>query len=172
MTSTRCTHLRTPPKEFTLKASSVVHDADLRDPAVAEQIRGESHGAKLQRFVPPDTIRNFHEEIRTGRRPGLKSNLATPAMLARTFITEANHYYHVSEFYPAFIGLPVATEALGIPPTSAYRMVRAGSFPCPTTYMGRKHVVQTKAIMHHMNIPDIIVHPDDVENGVAHAGGR
>ncbi|NMO35322.1 hypothetical protein HG826_17460 [Streptomyces sp. GMY01] len=158
------------PKEFAINASAIIHNANLRDPAVAEQVLGESHGAKLRRFVPLHVINAFHDDIRTGRRPGVPNRLATDSMLARIFVTGGNHYYYVSDFYPAFVGLPVAAEVLGIPPSSAYRMIRAGNFPCPTTFMGRKHQVYLKALMSHLDIPDIIVHPDDVENGAAHAG--
>jgi hypothetical protein len=157
------------PPESAINASAIIHDANPRDPAVAEQIRGECHGAKLQRFVHPDILRKFHDDIRTGRRTGVSSHLASESMLARIFVTGSNHYYYASDLYPAFVGLPVAAEVLGVPPSAAYRMVRTGTFPCPTTFMGRKHQVYTKALMIHLNIPDIIVHPDDVENGAAHA---
>ncbi|MFD0317376.1 hypothetical protein [Streptomyces flavalbus] len=158
-------------RTFAVTRSAIIHNADLRDPAIAEQVRGEAHGARLQKFVPQEVLTAFHEEVRAGTRSRSASILTTPTMLARTFVTGGDHYYHVSDFYPAFIGLPVAAEALDIPPSSAYRMVRAGSFPCPTTYMGRKLQVHTRALMHHMGVPDIIVHPDDVENGAAHARG-
>ncbi|MFG3103262.1 helix-turn-helix transcriptional regulator [Streptomyces sp. NPDC048182] len=157
------------PKEFTINASAVIHNANVRDPAVAEQILGESHGAKLQRFVPSHLIEAFHQDIRTGRRPSVPNRLATESMLTRTFVTGGNHYYYASDLYPTFVGLPIAAEVLGIAPSSAYRMVRAGTFPCPTTFMGRKHQVYMKALMSYLAIPDIIVHPDDVENGAAHA---
>lgn len=161
-------HAEAPP-ESGIKASAIIHNADPRDPAVAEQIRGECHGAKLRRFVHPDILRKFHDDIRTGRRTGVSSNLASDSMLARIFVSGGNYYYYTSDFYPAFVGLPVAAEVLGVPPSSVYRMVRTGTFPCPTTFMGRKHQVYTKALMSHLNIPDVIVHPDDVENGAAHA---
>ncbi|MFE8977301.1 hypothetical protein ACFYM7_28335 [Streptomyces cyaneofuscatus] len=31
--------------------------------------------------------------------------------------------------------------------------------------------LQLKALMHFMDIPDVVVHADDVENGSVHAGG-
>ncbi|MFF0966532.1 helix-turn-helix transcriptional regulator [Streptomyces sp. NPDC003703] len=159
-----------PLPEFAIKASAIIHNPDPRDPAVAEQIRGECYGAKLRRFVHPNVIRNYHNDVRAGLRTGVATHLASDAMLARIFVTGSNHYYYTSDFYPAFVGLPVAAEVLGIAPASAYRMVRSGTFPCPTTFMGRKHQVYLKALMSHLAIPDIIVHPDDVENGAAHAG--
>lgn len=158
--------------DSTFKASSIIHDADPRDPAVAEQIRGEHTGALWQKYGLIEAVNRHHEDLRTGRRPGLRSSIATETMLTRTFVTGRNYYYYTSDFYPKFIDLPAAAEALGIAKSTAYRMVRAGSFPCPTTHMGRSYQVLTKALMHSLSIVDVIVHPDDVENGAAHVGGN
>ncbi|MET7340442.1 helix-turn-helix transcriptional regulator [Streptomyces sp. NPDC087866] len=154
-----------------IKASSIVYGADPRDPVVVEQIRGERMGALWQRFGLGEVINRHHAGLGDGSRPGLRSSLATEAMLTRTFVTGSNRYYYASDLYPKFVDLPAAAKALGIARTTAYRMVRTGSFPCPTTYMGRSHQVPTKALMHSMSIADSIVHADDVENGAAHACG-
>ncbi|MCQ8193961.1 helix-turn-helix transcriptional regulator [Streptomyces rugosispiralis] len=153
-----------------LKASSIIRDADLRDPAVAEQIRGERMGAQWQRYGLIQAVNRYHDDLRSGHRPGLRDVLATETMLARTWVSGCNYYYYISDFYPKFVALPAAAEALGIAKTTAYRMVRSGSFPCLTTRMGSSIQVPTKALMHSLDIADIIVHLDDVENGAAHVG--
>ncbi len=154
-----------------LKASSIIHGVDQRDAAVAEQVRGERYGALFYHYNCLDTVMHFHAEIRAGRHPGPGVRATTPSMLARIGITGPNHYYYVSSIYPRFVGLPIAAEILGIAESAAYRRVRAGSFPCPPTRMGGAYKVPTRALMHCADIPDDIVHPDDVENGAAHAGG-
>jgi hypothetical protein len=154
-----------------LKASSIIHYADVRDPAVAEQIRGERYGALLQKHGCIDAAEGFHKEIRTGRRPTVANRAAKAPMLARAHLFGPSHYYYISDFYPPFIGIQAAAEILGIPESTAYRMVRNGSFPCPPTRMGRSLRVPVPPLMHFAHIPDVIVHPDDVENGASHASG-
>ncbi|MHB9759078.1 helix-turn-helix transcriptional regulator [Streptomyces sp. BYX5S] len=156
----------------TLKASSIIHEADPRDPAVAEQIRGERTGALWQMYGLGEAVNRYHEDLRARRRPGLRDTLATEAMLARTWVTGSNYYYYTSDFYPKFVDLPAAAEALGIAKSAAYKMVRAGSFPCLTTRMGCGIQVPTKELMHSLSVEDVIVHLDDVENGAARAGGN
>ncbi|MER7637213.1 hypothetical protein [Streptomyces sp. NPDC126522] len=155
-----------------LKASSIIHDADPRDPAVIEQIRGERTGALWQMYGLSEVVNGYHEDLRAGRRRGLRGILVTEAMLARTWVTSGNYYYYASDLYPKFVALPAAAEALGIAKSAAYKMVRAGSFPCLTMRMGSGIQVPTKALMQSLSIADIIVHVDDVENGAAHAGGN
>lgn len=157
--------------ESALKASSILHDIDPMDPAVAEQIRGERTGALWQRYGLIDVVNRHHEDLRAGRRPGIRDALATEAMLARTWVSGFNHYYRVSDLYPKFVALPAAAEALGIAKTTAYRMVGAGSFPCLTTRIKGSIHVPTAALMHSLSVPDVIVHIDDVENGATHADG-
>ncbi|MEV6107549.1 hypothetical protein AB0M28_23025 [Streptomyces sp. NPDC051940] len=151
-----------------LKASSIIHDADPKDSAVAEQIRGERTGALWQRHGLAEVVNRYHEDLREGRRQGLRGILVTEAMLARTWVAGHSYYYYISDFYPKLVDLSAAAEALGIAKSAAYRMVRAGSFPCLTTRMGGSIKVPTEALMHSLSIPDIIVHLDDVENGAAH----
>ncbi|WP_143098917.1 hypothetical protein [Streptomyces sp. yr375] len=65
-----------------LKASSIIHDADPRDPAVVEQIRGERTGSLWQMCGLTEEVNRYHEDLRAGRRQGLRGVLATEAMLA------------------------------------------------------------------------------------------
>ncbi|MGI5194738.1 helix-turn-helix transcriptional regulator [Streptomyces sp. CA-288835] len=154
-----------------LKASSLIHGADFRNPAVAEQLRGERNGALFHKNNCMNSVTRFHEDIRAGRRPDITARAAKAPMLARSNPFGPSHYYYISDFLPPFIGMPAAAEALGIPESAAYHMVRKGTFPCPPTRMGRSLKVPVRPLMHYMDIPDVIVHPDDVENGAAHASG-
>lgn len=154
-----------------LLASSIIRGPDPRDPAVAEQIRGERNGALFHKHNCIDAATRFHDDLRAGRRPEVTSRAAKAPMLARSSLLGPSHYYYLSDFFPSFIGMPAAAEALGITESAAYQMVRNGTFPCPHTRMGRSLKVPVPPLMHYMNIPDAIVHPDDVENGAAHASG-
>ncbi|WP_234352070.1 MULTISPECIES: helix-turn-helix transcriptional regulator [unclassified Streptomyces] len=157
--------------DSTLKASSILHGVNPRDPAVMEQIRGERTGALWQRWGLAETFGRHHADLRAGRRSGLNNATVSATMLARIFVTGGNHYYYTSDMYPKFVDLPAAAEALGIAKTTAYRMVRAGSFPCPPVRMGSAYRVLTQSLMRSMAIPDLVVHADDVENGADHAAG-
>ncbi|MET7572960.1 hypothetical protein ABZT04_31385 [Streptomyces sp. NPDC005492] len=154
-----------------LKPSSIIHNTDPRDPAVAEQIRGERNGALFHKHNCMDAATRFHDDLRAGRRPDVISRASNAPMLARSSLLGSSHYYYISDFFPSFIGISAAAEALGITESAAYQMVRKGTFPCPHTRMGRSLKVHVPPLMHYMNIPDAIVHPDDVENGAAHASG-
>ncbi|MFG2813929.1 hypothetical protein [Streptomyces sp. NPDC048410] len=154
-----------------LKASSLIHDANYRDPAVAEQIRGERSGALFHKNNCMDAATKFHEDIRAGRRPDITARAAKAPMLARSNLFGPSHYYYISDFLPSFIEMPAAAEALGLAERTAYHMIRKGTFPCPHTRMGRSLKVPVRPLMHYMDIPDAIVHPDDVENGAMHASG-
>lgn len=158
--------------ESATRASSVIRNIDPRDPAVAEQIRGERTGALWQRCGLIEVVNRYHEDLRAGRRQGIRSALVTELMLARTWVSGRNYYYHTSELYPKFVALPAAAEALGIAKSAAYRMVSAGSFPCLTTRIKGGIHVPTEALMYSLSIPDVVVHLDDVENGAIHAGGN
>ncbi|MGW4549546.1 hypothetical protein ACWEN4_24760 [Streptomyces violaceorubidus] len=151
--------------------SSLIHSANIRDPAVAEQLRGERHGALFHKNNCMDAVTRFHEDIRAGRRPDITARAAKSPALARSSLLGPSHYYYISDFLPPFIGMPAAAEALGLAESAAYHMVRRGTFPCPHTRMGRALKVPVRPLMHYMDITDAIVHPDDVENGAAHASG-
>ncbi|MFD7296060.1 helix-turn-helix transcriptional regulator [Streptomyces sp. NPDC059897] len=155
--------------DSSIAASSIICDANPRDPAVAEQIRGERTGALWQRYGLSDRFNHHHKDLREGRRVGVRSALASETMLARTFVTGCNSYYYTSDIYPKFVDLPAAAEAMGIAKTTAYTMVRAGSFPCPPIRMAGRYQVITQALMQSLRVPDVIVHADDVENGADHA---
>jgi hypothetical protein len=159
------------PESPSPKASAIIHGADTRDPAVAEQIRGERNGALFHKHNCLDAATRFHDDLRAGRRPEVTSRAAKAPMLARSNLFGPSHYYYLSDFFPSFIGMPAAAEALGIAESTAYQMIRKGTFPCPHTRMGRSLKVPVPPLMHYMSIPDAIVHPDDVENGAAHASG-
>jgi hypothetical protein len=154
-----------------LRASSIIHDADPRDPAVAEQLRGEREGALFYKHNCMEAVKRFHGDLRAGRRPEVTRRAAKAPKLIRAHLFGPSLYYYLSDLLPPFIGLPVAAEVLGIPESTAYQMVRKGVFPCPPTRMGRSLRVPTPPLMHYMNIQDVIIHPDDVENGAAHASG-
>lgn len=150
-----------------LRAASIVDVNRIRDAGVAEQIRGERIGALLQGLGCFDAVRVFHDEIRTGRRSGSVNQVVMP----RSRISNSNLYYYVSDLYPSFTGLREAAGVMGIVESAAHRLIRAGEFPFPVARAGRSYKVSVRALMHFMDIPDAIVHVDDVENGALHASG-
>jgi hypothetical protein len=86
-------------------------------------------------------------------------------------ISNPDLYYYISDLYPRHIGLPEAASVIGITESVARRLIKEGEFPLPTARAGRSYKVSVRALMHFKNIPDAIVHVDDVENGAVHAGG-
>jgi hypothetical protein len=154
-----------------LRALSIIDVSSIRDADVAEQIRGERLGALLQGLGCFDALRASHDELRAGRRSGSVSQAVMAPRLARSRITNPNLYYYASDLYPSFIGLGEAAGVMGIPVSAAYRLIRAGEFPFPVARAGRSYKVAVRALMHFMDIPDALVHVDDVENGALHASG-
>lgn len=154
-----------------LRAASIIDVNSIRDADVAEQIRGERLGALLQALGCFDAVRIFHDEIRAGRRSGSVSQALKTLGLSRSRISNPNLYYYVSDLYPSFIGLREAASVMGIAESAAHRLIRAGQFPFPVARAGRSYKVSVRALMHFMDIPDAIVHVDDVENGALHASG-
>ena len=152
-----------------LSASSIIDVNSIRDVDVAEKIRGERLGAIFQRAGRFDVVRDFHEGIRSGRHSGSVSQ-AVASGLSRSWISSQNLYYYASDIYPKFTGLREAAGVMGIPESTAHRLVRAGEFPFPAARAGRSYKVSVKALMHFADIPDSVVHVDDVENGALHAG--
>jgi hypothetical protein len=59
---------------------------------------------------------------------------------------------------------------MGIAESAARRLIKDGDFPFPVARAGRSYKVSVRALMQFMDIPDAIVHVDDVENGAFHAG--
>ncbi|WP_143676787.1 helix-turn-helix domain-containing protein [Kitasatospora sp. GP30] len=154
-----------------LRASSVIDVNNIRDADVAEQIRGERLGALLHGLGCFDAVRGFHEEIRAGHRSGSISQAVKASGLSRTRISNPNLYYYTSDLYPSFIGLREAAGVMGVAESTAYRLIRAGQFPLPVARAGRSYKVSVRALMHFTDIPDAIVHVDDIENGALHASG-
>ncbi|MBO3674059.1 hypothetical protein [Streptomyces sp. NEAU-YJ-81] len=154
-----------------LRASSIIDFNSIRDTDVAEQIRGERLGALLQRLGYFDAVRGFHDELRAGRRSGSVGQTVRTSRLARSRISNPNLYYYASDLYPSFIGLRKAADVMGIAESAAHRLIRAGQFPFPVARAGRSYKVSVKALMHFKDIPDAIVHVDDIESGALHASG-
>lgn len=160
-----------PVQDSLLRALSIIDVSGIRDADVAEQVRGERFGSLLQRLGCFDVARVFHDALRAGRRSGSISQAVKASRLARSRISSQNLYYYASDIYPPFIGLREAAIAMGIAESAAHRLIRAGQFPFPVARAGRSYKVSVKALMHFMDIPDVVVHADDVENGSLHASG-
>ncbi|MFD7899785.1 hypothetical protein [Streptomyces sp. NPDC059743] len=157
-----------PTQGSALRASSIIDINSIRDADVAEQIRGERLGALLQGLGCFDAVRGFHDELRAGRRSGSVSQAVKASRLARSRISNPNLYYYASDLYPSFIGLRKAADVMGIAESAAHRLIRAGQFPFPVARAGRSYKVSVKALMHFKDIPDVIVHVDDIESGALH----
>lgn len=160
-----------PVQNSLLRALSIIDVSSIRDADVAEQVRGERFGSLLQRLGCFDVARVFHDALRAGRRSGSVSQAVKASRLARSRISSQSLYYYASDLYPSFIGLREAASVMGIAESAAHRLIRAGQFPFPVARVGRSYKVSVKALMHFMDIPDVVVHADDVENGSVHAGG-
>ncbi|MBB4782835.1 helix-turn-helix domain-containing protein [Streptomyces rapamycinicus] len=150
------------------RASSIIDVDDIRDADVAEQIRGERAGAMLQRWGCFDAVHSFHDEIRSGHRSG-SAGQAVKTSRSRSLISNPNLYYYSSDLYPRHIGLSEAAGVMGIAESAAHRLIRTGQFPLPVARVGRSYKVSVRALMHFKDIPDAIIHVDDVENGALHA---
>ncbi|WP_432051510.1 helix-turn-helix transcriptional regulator [Streptomyces xiamenensis] len=151
-----------------LRESSIIDINRIRDADVAEKIRGERVGALFERAGHFDIPRVFHEDLRSGRRSGSASQTIS-SRLSRSLFSSSKLYYYVSDLYPSFIGLREAAGVMGIAESAAHRLIRAGEFPFPVARAGRSYRVSVKALMHFKDLPDAIVHVDDVENGAFHA---
>lgn len=90
--------------------------------------------------------------------------------MTRAWVDGVERYYYVSDFYPKFMRLRDAAKVMGIADSAAYRKVRGGDFPFPVNSSGQSYQVFVRALMQHMEIPDAVVHMDDVENGAGYAG--
>ncbi|MFJ5232365.1 helix-turn-helix transcriptional regulator [Kitasatospora sp. NPDC088391] len=154
-----------------LRASSIIDVGQVRDAEVAEQIRGERLGALLHGLGCFEAVQGFHEEMRAGRRSGSISPAVKTSGLARSRFSNNNLYYYASDLYPSFIGLREAAHVIGLPESTAYRLIQAGEFPVPVARAGNSYKVSVRALMHFTDIPDAIVHADDIENGARHARG-
>ncbi|MFF8769789.1 helix-turn-helix transcriptional regulator [Kitasatospora sp. NPDC015120] len=72
---------------------------------------------------------------------------------------------------PTEVGLRVAAKALGLSPTTAYRRIRRGDFPCALRKAGRTYVVRMPDLMRALGIQDVRVHHDDIEAGARFSAG-
>jgi len=76
------------------------------------------------------------------------------------------------EGFPAattkYVSFEAAAKALGISQALATKAALRGELR--TSWMGRSRVVSVRSLMQALGIADVIVHPDDVENGAASAG--
>ncbi|MEV6775519.1 helix-turn-helix transcriptional regulator [Streptomyces syringium] len=160
-----------PAQDSPLRASSIIDANNIRDADVVEQLRGERLGALFQVHGHFDALQSFHDELRDGRRSGSVSQAVRASGLSRSRISDPNLYYYASDLYPPFIGLREAAGVMGIAESAAHRLIRAGQFPFPAARAGRSYKISVRALMHFENIPDGIVHVDDIENGALHASG-
>ncbi|WP_143196837.1 helix-turn-helix transcriptional regulator [Streptomyces sp. CB00455] len=158
-------------QDSTLRALSIIDVNSIRDAGVAEQIRGERFGSLLHMLGYFDVVRGFHDQIRAGRRSGSVSQAMKVSRPTQSQISGQSSYYYASDLYPSFIGLREAAGVMGIAESAAHRLIRAGQFPFPVARAGRSYKVSVRALMRFMDIPDAIVHVDDVENGALHASG-
>ncbi|MFD0306972.1 helix-turn-helix domain-containing protein [Streptomyces sp. NPDC127119] len=159
-------------QDSTLRSSSIIDLNSIRDADVAEQLRGERIGALFQVHGHTDVLRGFHKGLRDGSRSGSVGRAARTSGFSRSWISDPNLYYYISDLYPSFIGLREAAAVIGVAESAARRLIRAGQFPLPAARAGRGYKISVRALMHFKNIPDTIVHVDDVENGALHASGR
>ncbi|MFF0056155.1 helix-turn-helix transcriptional regulator [Streptomyces microflavus] len=160
-----------PVQDSALSALSIIDVGSIRDLDVAEQVSGERFGSLLQRLGCFDAARGFHEAIRSGRCSGSVRRAVTGSRLARSRVSGQSFYYYSSDLYPSFIGLREAASVMGIAESAAHRLIRAGRFPFPVARAGRSYKVSVRALMHFMDISDVVVHVDDAENGSLHASG-
>jgi hypothetical protein len=154
-----------------MKSASTISVPNAQGPDMAEMIQGILYGASLQGLNCIDRTELFHKKIRSGHGRKTSPQAGQEPVLSRSQIPRSNHYYRISEFLPASIGIKEAAAAMGKPESTARRMIRDGTFPCPVTIMGKNYSIPVKAFMLGMNITDSVVHPDDVEYGAAHAAG-
>lgn len=120
---------------------------------------------------PFDAVRDVHDQLRSGSRSGSVSQAVRFFGLLRSKISNPNLYCYASDLYPSFIGLREAAGVMGIAESAAHRLIRAGQFPFPVARAGRSYKVSVKALMHFQDMPDAIVHVDDIKIGALHASG-
>ncbi|MFD0572888.1 hypothetical protein ACFQ0T_31180 [Kitasatospora gansuensis] len=144
---------------------------DAQSPEMAAVIRGEQYGSWFYEHNYMDRTMALHESVRSGHFSGGLFSAPGEEAAARGITSDRNRCYRVSDLLPAFIGVQEAAAAMGITEAAARRAIGDGSFPCPVTTMGRTYSISVRALMRGLNIPDSLIHPDDVENGAAYAAG-
>ncbi|MGW1688522.1 hypothetical protein ACWCPO_28660 [Streptomyces albidoflavus] len=152
----------------TLRPSSILDAGTVRDPDADERIRGERIGALLQRMGAMDHVTRVHNDIRDGRRDVRQSPHITPSQVGRAWIDGKNIYYRFSDLLPQHIGYKEAAETVGLSKWQASNRSGKGSAPFRVRWIGNSRVVAVHSLMELLEIPDPLLHPDDVENGAAH----
>ncbi|NEB05973.1 hypothetical protein [Streptomyces sp. SID13726] len=155
-----------------LCASSIIDASSVRDPDANERIRGECLGALLQRMGVMSHVEAHHEKIRSGRRNEKPSPVITPSQMGRVWVDGKNLYYRISEILPQYIGFSDAARIFDLSESQVSKMTQKGTLPFGVLWSGNSRVVSVKSLMHALGIHDSIVHPDDVENGASHVGGK
>lgn len=159
------------PAESAVPASSIIDSGSVRDPDADERIRGERVGALLYRMGAMSHVKEVHKNVREGVHRRANSPVITPAQVGRTWVDGKNIYYHLSELLPQYIGFREAAKAVGLSESQASRRARSGASLFRVLWVGNNRVVTLASLMQALNIPDPVLHPDDVENGAFHAGG-
>jgi hypothetical protein len=155
----------------TMRASSIIESGKIRDPEANERIRGECFGALLQRVGAMSWTREFHEEIRNGCRDQADAPALTPAQEGRSWVDRKNLYYRISDLLQQDIPFRAAARIFNLSESQASKMARDGTLPFRVRWIGNSRSASVRSIMLLLEISDSIVHPDDVENGAAHASG-
>ncbi|MFJ2023761.1 hypothetical protein ACIODW_08105 [Streptomyces sp. NPDC087897] len=154
--------------DSTLTASSIIDARTIRDPEADERIRGERIGSLLQRTGAMDCAKRLHSQIRDGSRSDTHAPVINPTQVGRSWIYGKNLYYRFSDLLPKYIGFKEAAKAAGFSESQASRRSRKGDPPFRVLWMGNSRAVAVRALMLTLGIPDVILHPDDVENGASH----
>ncbi|MEU1022234.1 hypothetical protein ABZ366_09095 [Streptomyces sp. NPDC005904] len=159
-------------EETSLRASSIVDAATAVDPDTDEKIRGERIGALLQRMGAMDRAKIHHEKLRRGCRDEAEEPTINAAQVGRSWVDGRNIYCRISDLLPKHIGFNEAANVVGLSPSQASRLAGKDSLSFGVLWIGNSRVVSVAALMNITEIPDSIVHPDDVENGASHVGGE
>ncbi|MFF5718524.1 helix-turn-helix transcriptional regulator [Streptomyces buecherae] len=87
-------------------------------------------------------------------------------------MSHTHHTHRVLTFAEAFdlptaVNLPTAARAFAVSPSTAYRLVRQGDFPCPVLRVGRQYRVPTTWLLGALGIESLPVYAADIEAGAA-----
>ncbi|MFH8464923.1 hypothetical protein [Streptomyces sp. NPDC017991] len=156
----------------TLRASSIIDAGTVRDPDTDERIRGECIGALLQRTGAIDDAKRLHDQIRDGGRDEADAPAISPQQVGRSWIDGKNLYYRFSDLLPRHIGFKQAANIFDLSESQASRRSGKGSLPFRVLWIGNSRAAAVKSLMEILDIPDPILHPDDVENGASQIGDQ
>lgn len=70
---------------------------------------------------------------------------------------------------PTKVDMKIAAKVLGLRLTTAYRLARAGEFPCRLRKERGAYVIRLYDLMRSAGIQDVRVHDDDIESGARFA---